>query len=227
VAVGIVFVSHSDRIAAGLVELAAQMAPTVALEAAGGTDDGGIGTSFEKVGDAIARADGGQGVLLIGDLGSAIMTAETAVELLDPAPEGGVLVLDVPLVEGGVAAAVAAEGGGDLAAVAAAARTAARTLAPDAHPDSGTPPEPANGPASATVVLADPEGLHARPAAELVKLAGRFAARIQVNGRDARSLLGVLALGLRKGDQVRIEADGPDAAEAVDAVRDLLESTPG
>src|SRR4051794_11973245 len=105
------------------------MAPSGALEAAGGTDEGGIGTSFEKGEAAIARAEGGQGVLVIGALGSAIMTAETAVELLDPAPAGGVLVLDVPLVEGGVAAAVAAEGGGDLAAVAAAARTAAGTAA--------------------------------------------------------------------------------------------------
>jgi PTS hybrid protein len=223
VAVGIVFVSHSERIAAGLVELAAQMAPSVALEAAGGTDEGGIGTSYEKVEGAIGRADGGQGVLVIGDLGSAIMTAETAVELLDPPPAGGVLVLDVPLVEGGVAAAVAAEGGGDLTAVAAAARTAAGTPAEDA----GRASEPASGTAFAEVVLTDPEGLHARPAAELVKLAGRFVARVQVNGKDARSLLGILALGLRQGDRVRIEAVGPDAADAVDAVRELLESTPG
>ncbi len=169
----------------------------------------------------------GRACSLIGDLGSAIMTAETAVELLDPAPAGGVLVLDVPLVEGGVAAAVAAEGGGDLAAVAAAARTAGGTPVAEARRAYAHGTESGTGPASATVVLADPEGLHARPAAELVKLAGRFAARIQVNGRDARSLLGILALGLRKGDRVRIEADGPDAAEAVDAVRDLLESTPG
>jgi len=224
VAVGIVFVSHSERIAAGLVELAAQMAPSVALEAAGGTDEGGIGTSFGKVEGAIGRADGGQGVLVIGDLGSAIMTAETAVELLDPPPAGGVLVLDVPLVEGGVAAAVAAEGGGDLQAVAAAARTAAGTLA--AGLDAAPAPEPGAGPASATVVLADPEGLHARPAAELVKLAGRFVARVQVNGKDARSLLGILSLGLRQGDRVRVEADGPDAADAVEAVRELLRSTP-
>src|SRR4051794_11840693 len=200
------------------------MAPSGALEAAGGTDEGGIGTSFEKVEAAIARADGGQGVLVIGDLGSAIMTAETAVELLDPAPAGGGLVLDVPLVEGGGAAAGAAEGGGDLAAVAAAARTAAETTA--APEEAGSAPEPGPEPVSDTVVLADPEGLHARPAAELVKLAGRFAARVQVNGRDARSLLGILALGLRQGDRVRIEADGPDAADAVDAVRALLESTP-
>jgi PTS hybrid protein len=78
-----------------------------------------------------------------------------------------------------------------------------------------------------TVVLADPEGLHARPAAELVKLAGRFRSTIRVQGTDGRSLLGILALGLREGDSVRIEATGPDAGEAVEAVRHLLGSTSG
>jgi PTS hybrid protein len=222
-AVGIVFVSHSRRIAEGLVELAAQMAPSVALEAAGGTDEGGIGTSFEKVESAIRRADRGDGVLVIGDLGSAIMTAETAVELLDPAPAGGVVVLDVPLVEGGVAAAVTAEGGGDLDAVVAAARSSAGGGTPPAAPSE---PE-ASGPVTDTVVLTDPEGLHARPAAELVKLAGRFRSSVRVNDADGRSLLRILALGLRKGDTVRIEAAGPDARAAVDALRELLGSTSG
>jgi len=215
-AVGIVFVSHSARIAEGLVELAAQMAPSVALEAAGGTDEGTIGTSFEKVTSAIGRADHGDGVVVIGDLGSAIMTAETAAEMLDPVPDGGVVVLDVPLVEGGVAAAVTAEGGGDIDAVVAAARSAA------GRNTSAEPEAASSGPATGEVVLADPEGLHARPAAELVKLAGRFRSSVRVNGTDARSLLGILALGLRTGDSVRIEAAGPDAGEAVDAVTDLL-----
>src|SRR5579875_1530049 len=211
--VGLVFVSHSARIAEGLVELAAQMAPSVALQAAGGTDDGGIGTSFERVQAGIAAADGGAGVVVIGDLGSAILTAETAVELLDERPAGGVEVLDVPLVEGGVAAAVAAEGGADLAA--------ARSASPGA-PAADEPAPAPTAPTAAEVELGDPEGLHARPAAELVKLASRFQARVQVNGRDARSLLGILALGLRQGATVRIEAEGDDATEAVEAVADLL-----
>ena len=212
--VGIVFVSHSAHIAAGIVELAAQMAPSVPLIAAGGTDDGGIGTSYDRVVAAIAEADRGQGVLLIGDLGSAVLTAETAVDLLDEPPVGGIRVLDVPIVEGGVAAAVAAESGDDLEAV---VRAASGEPAPEA-------PAEAERAASAEskVVLADPEGLHARPAAALVRLAAGFDARVTVNGADASSLLRIIALGLRHGEQVTVRAQGDQAHEAVDAVRALL-----
>jgi PTS hybrid protein len=217
VPVGLVFVSHSARIAEGVVELARQMAPTVPLVAAGGTDDGGIGTSYDRVLAAIGEAGRGDGVLLIGDLGSAILTAETAVDLLDEPPAGGVRVLDVPIVEGGVAAAVAAESGADLDAVARAAGSDAGEPEPEARDVPA-----ADGPAEATVALADPEGLHARPAAALVRLAARFDARITVNGADASSLLRVIALGLRHGEQVAVRAEGPQAAEAVDAVAELL-----
>ena len=220
--VGLVFVSHSARIADGVVELAAQMAPTVPLIAAGGTDDGGIGTSYDKVLAAIGEADRGQGVLVIGDLGSAILTAETAVDLLDEPPAGGVRVLDVPIVEGGVAAAVAAESGADLDAVARAAAGDGAPQAADPAPETADA-STAQGPQEATAVLADPEGLHARPAAALVRLAARFDARVTVNGADASSLLRVIALGLRSGERVTVRADGPDAAAAVEAVVDLLE----
>lgn len=215
--VGLVVVSHSARIAEGVVELAGQMAPSVPLVAAGGTDDGGIGTSYDRVLQAIGEADRGQGVLLIGDLGSAILTAETAVDLLDEPPAGGVRVLDAPIVEGSVAAAVAAEAGEDLEAVARAA--------------TGEPaPEPAPAPSSASsrdvaeaeVELADPEGLHARPAAALAKSVAGFDARVTVNGADASSLLRIIALGLRHGELVRVRAEGAQAAAALDAVVALL-----
>jgi phosphoenolpyruvate---glycerone phosphotransferase subunit DhaM len=213
VPVGIVFVSHSTRIAEGVVELAAQMAPSVPLVAAGGTDDDGIGTSYEKVLAGIAAADRGQGVLVIGDLGSAILTAETAVDLLDEPPAGGVRVLDVPIVEAGVAAAVAAESGDDLDAVIRAA--SGEEPEPPAEP-------PSDGVAEAAVTLTDPEGLHARPAAQLVRLAAGFEAKVTVNGADAASLLRVIALGLRAGETVTVRATGAQAEAAVDAVVALL-----
>lgn len=119
--VGIVLVSHSDGLAAGAAELVRQIAGDAAVVAAGGTDDGRIGTSPERIAAAIAKADSGDGVLLIPDLGSAVLSARAVLADLDGAD---VLLVDAPFVEGAVAAAVTAGGGGDLAEVAAAAEEA-------------------------------------------------------------------------------------------------------
>ena len=105
--VRLVVVSHSSKIADGAVELAAQMAPDVLILPAGGTDDGRIGTSLDKVMAALEQA-AGDGVVVLADLGSAVMTAESAVEFA--ADPGSVLIADAPIVEGLVAAAVAAQG---------------------------------------------------------------------------------------------------------------------
>ncbi|WP_314146436.1 dihydroxyacetone kinase phosphoryl donor subunit DhaM, partial [uncultured Leifsonia sp.] len=125
--VGIVFVSHSTQLAAGAVALAGQMAPSVRLIAAGGTDDDGIGTSFAKVMAAVGEADAGAGVVVVSDLGSALLTAETVLDMLPDEERERVRVVDGPYVEGGIAAAVAAETGADLAGVAAAVEGARAT----------------------------------------------------------------------------------------------------
>ncbi|MFC4065266.1 dihydroxyacetone kinase phosphoryl donor subunit DhaM [Actinoplanes subglobosus] len=116
--VGIVLVSHSATLAAGVRELLAQVAgPDVRVEPAGGTGDGGLGTSAGRIEAAIRAADAGAGVLVLADLGSAVLTTRT---VLADLPAGPVLV-DAPFVEGAVAAAVLASTGADLATVAAAA----------------------------------------------------------------------------------------------------------
>jgi PTS hybrid protein len=122
VAVGIVLVSHSPQLAAGLTLLAGQMAgPDVHIEPAGGDQDGGLGTSEELVRAAIARADQGDGVLLLCDLGSAILTVR---EVLDGNGDGHVRLVDAPFVEGAVAAAVIASSGASLEDVARSAEEA-------------------------------------------------------------------------------------------------------
>ncbi|UNX55879.1 HPr family phosphocarrier protein [Georgenia sp. TF02-10] len=134
---GIVVVSHSARLAEGLVEVAAQMAPDVALRAAGGTDEGGIGTSFAKVEAAVEELAGAGEVVVVTDLGSATMTAESVLETLDDATA---VLADGPLVEGTVAGAVAAQGGADAAAVARAVGEAAgsfRAAGTAGAPDGG------------------------------------------------------------------------------------------
>ncbi|MBG6214124.1 MAG: PTS-dependent dihydroxyacetone kinase phosphotransferase subunit DhaM [Cryobacterium sp.] len=226
--VGLVFVSHSEKISTGLVDLARQMAPTVHLIAAGGTDSGGIGTSFEKISDAIVQANTGGGVVILCDLGSAILTAETAHDFLAESERHRVRIVDAPLVEGGVAAAVAAETGGDLNAVVAAAQTALRTNSSTAFPAGDAPQVVtatlAAGAISRTVTLINKDGLHARPAAEFVNLASSFSVPITVNGTDARSLLSIMSLGLVRGSSVQLASPDPSAGPAINALANLLES---
>lgn len=225
--VGIVIVSHSSRIAEGIVELAGQMADAVRLIPAGGMDDGSVGTSFDKVSTAIAEADDGGGVIVLCDLGSAILTAETALDFLDDDVKERVLIVDAPIVEGAVTAAVTAQTGGDLAAVAAAARTAwehGDESAPDVAADVPSETGGAEASVSRTTTLVNKDGLHARPAAEFVKLATTFASTITVNRADAKSMLRVMALGATSGTPVTLEANGADARDAVDALARLIES---
>ena len=145
--VGIVVVSHSQRLADGLIDLLRELVrDRVPIEAAAGTADGGIGTSDRLIRAAVLRADRGAGVAVLADLGSAVLTVQTVLAdaddqagsdpasdatasdatASDPArwPVGQVVLADAPLVEGAVAAAVTAGTGADLPAVIAAAEAA-------------------------------------------------------------------------------------------------------
>ncbi|MFP7833449.1 dihydroxyacetone kinase phosphoryl donor subunit DhaM [Marisediminicola sp. LYQ134] len=230
--VGLVVVSHSALIAEGIRDLASQMASTTRIVPAGGTDDGGIGTSFDAVSAAMTDADDGDGVVVLCDLGSAILTAETALDFLDDDVRARVRIADAPVVEGAVAAAVAAETGQTLDEVVAAAESANRR-APEAELESAARSDPrpevddAAAAVSQTVTLRNRDGLHARPAAEFVKLASRFDADVEVNGVDAKSLLRIMSLGLAAGREATIVARGPAARDAVDALVDLVESAFG
>jgi PTS hybrid protein len=110
--VGIVVVSHSADLARGVADLAGQMAgPEVRIEVAGGTADGSLGTDEGLVRDAIRRANQGSGVVILGDLGSAILTIR---HVLERSSNGHVVLVDAPIVEGAVAAAVLASAGCDV-----------------------------------------------------------------------------------------------------------------
>jgi dihydroxyacetone kinase phosphotransfer subunit len=124
--VGIVVVSHSAMIAEGLVELAGQMAGSeVRLLAAGGAADGSLGTDAGRIAEAIAEADAGAGVVVLADLGSAVLASKLALEMLGPEAAGRTRLSGGPLVEGAVVAAVQASAGDGLAAVLEAAEEAA------------------------------------------------------------------------------------------------------
>ncbi|MDQ0798826.1 dihydroxyacetone kinase phosphoryl donor subunit DhaM [Arthrobacter sp. SLBN-112] len=223
--VSIVVVSHSAKIADGAVELAAQMAPDVVLLPAGGTDDGRIGTSLERVLAALEQA-GGDGAVVLTDLGSAVMTAESALEFLGN-PED-VLLADAPLVEGLVAAAVAAQGGADVQAVkraAEAARGPARQPEPGfaeaagERPGAGTPPD-----CTGDFELVNQAGMHARPAAKMAGGLSSLDAEVTINGVDGASMTGLMTLGAGKGSVLHVEAWGADAERAVNYVGGLVQS---
>ena len=182
--VGIVVVSHSDALAQGVVALAREMGPhPLKLEAAGGTDQPGVlGTDAERVRAAIERAMSPDGVLVLMDLGSALMSTEFAVDLLGDTP-GRVVMSEAPLVEGAVAAAASASGGASLAEVVAEARgaLAMKTSQLGVEEDSAAVDEaPLAGPAEAQTVLEvrNAIGLHARPAARFVETVRRFDADV-------------------------------------------------
>ena len=137
--VGLVIVSHSPKLAEGICDLASQMAADVVLAAAGGTDEGEIGTSLQRVTAAIAEADDGDGAVILTDLGSAVMTAETSLEFLDDDQRARVKLAHAPIVEGTIAAAVAAQTGHDVNGVADAAESAFTPVADEARSERQTP----------------------------------------------------------------------------------------
>jgi PTS hybrid protein len=122
--VGILVVSHSERLAVGLVELLAQMQPGLPVRAAGGGPDGGLGTSADKIHRAMLELDSPDGTLVLLDLGSAVMSAEVAIERLTPDQRKRVLISDAPLVEGAILAAMNAGLGLPLAQLAISAQEA-------------------------------------------------------------------------------------------------------
>ena len=237
--VGIVIVSHSQELAAGVSELALQMAggQPVPVVPAGGTDDGSIGTSLEKVTDALIQVlDQGE-ALVLADLGSAVMITQMAVEFLPPEQQGQVHLTSAPLVEGAIAAVVAASGGGDLETVRRAAEGALdipKIPSDEIFVEAEVPPVPEEvGPTeSVELTVVNPTGLHARPASLFVRSAMSFQSDITVQNvtqkrpaADAKSMMDVANRGTAwHGERIRIEARGEDAAEAIATLRQLVES---
>lgn len=109
--VGIVIISHSEQVAEGVKAIIRQVVEEVPVETAGGTDDGEIGTSLDKILNAIDRADANKGVLLFYDLGSAKMNAEIAIEMCN---KENVLLVEAPLLEGAYIGAVEASLGKEI-----------------------------------------------------------------------------------------------------------------
>ena len=105
--VGVIIVSHSEKVAEGAAELALQMAPDAPVAAAGGLPEGGIGTSYDRIMEAAEKVTGEDGAVVLFDMGSAIMTTR---EVLDD-HGGNIRMLDGPVVEGAIIAAIGSQMG--------------------------------------------------------------------------------------------------------------------
>jgi phosphoenolpyruvate-protein phosphotransferase/dihydroxyacetone kinase phosphotransfer subunit len=240
--IGLVIVSHSARLAEGVRELVEQVVQGgAAIATAGGTEipDAPIGTDPAKVAAAIEslliRPEVSD-VLVLMDLGSAIMSAEAAFELLPEAMRSRVHLCEAPLVEGALAAAVRAKIGGSLAEVYAEAREALapkieqlaswQHLLPAPAPAAETAFEQAGGEVvELTIVVPNQLGLHARPAARLVTLVAQYDAQVTIthHGRTvpATSLNQLVTLGVRQHDVLVVRASGPEAEAAIAAIEAL------
>lgn len=236
--VGIVVVSHSAKIAEGVLDMARQMAgPAAPLAAAGGIDDpeNPIGTDTMKILAAIQAVYNEDGVVVLMDLGSALLSAEMALEFLPPEEAANVHLCAAPLVEGAMAAAVQASLGSPLAAVLqeAVGALAVKESQLGVTPGEAAEKETAVSGTGHTITLAvrNKLGLHARPAARFVRTAHQFTADITVRkgeqAANAKSINQVATLGVRQGDTIEVTAVGPDAEAALAALQALADDNFG
>ena len=231
---GIVVVSHSRALADAAVGLAAEMASGsgVRVQVAAGLDATTLGTDATAIAAAIEAADD-DGVVVLMDLGSAVLSAELALELIDPGLRSRVRLSPAPLVEGLVLAVVAAGGGAGPDGVCREAEGALRAKQAQIGPTHEQAVEPAGSepqdrpgdPVTAEFTVDNPHGLHARPAARLVELAQGLEAALSLRNvtlgtgpADASSMLGVSTLGAERGHRMQVVATGPGSRAAVDAV---------
>ncbi|WOP19344.1 HPr family phosphocarrier protein [Raineyella sp. LH-20] len=243
-------VSHSRRLAEAAVALATTTVPSaarpviaVAAGITGRDGTGAYGTDAAAVAEAIGTADSPDGVLVLMDIGSSVLSAQLAVEFLDEDLAARVGLCSAPVVEGLIAAVVTASGGAPLGAVAAEARAGLRAkeeLIGDTGP-AGAPPGSTGSPlptagtaptaptiATLEVALTSPAGWHLRPAARLAGLVQEYDAEVSIADPargsgpvDAASLTDLLLLDAANGDRLRVTATGPRAGDAIGAIARL------
>ncbi len=241
--VGLVIVSHSRPLADALSNLVRQVASNeapIAVAAGVGEQRQEFGTDAVEISEAIQSVYSPDGVCVLMDLGSAVLSAQLALDLLPPEQSEKVTFCAAPLVEGAIAAGVQIGLGSDLETV---CREAKSALLPKSE-QLGEAALPAAEPAapvaisgaglSTTLTLTNLHGLHARPAARFVQTAARFNADIQVTNLtkgkgpvSAKSLNALATLGAIEYHQVKISAAGPDAADALAALSALIEENFG
>lgn len=240
--VGLVIVAHSRALAESLLALVRQMSGPdvpIAIAAGAGPEGQEFGTNAVEITEAIQSVYSEDGVLILMDLGSAILSAEIALELLPAEMQAQVRFCGAPLVEGAIAAGVQAGLGSDVELV---CREARQALNPkveqlgEAGLEAETAPPTeaqavADFPTEEVVLrLKNEHGLHARPAALFVREAARFEAEVRVRNLSkgkgpvsAKSLNALATLGAVYEDEIALTAQGPEAKQALEALKNLVE----
>ena len=234
--IGIVVVSHSPALAEAAVELALQMVPgdRPPIAIAAGAGDGVIGTDAARVAAAIEEVASPDGVLVFMDLGSALMSTELALEFVAD-PDLRVKLTSAPFVEGLLAGIVRASGGASLDEVeeeargALAAKSAQLGDGPVADPGVASGPSAIAAGLRVDLELANPSGLHARPASLIAAAAMAADAKTTVENLRtgsgpvrADSSIALMSLGARTGDSIRVSSTGPGAAVLLDKISALV-----
>jgi multiphosphoryl transfer protein len=237
--VGLVLVSHSRTLAEAVADLLRRVvSPDLRLSCSGGVGDDRalLGTDAIEIQEAISAVYSDDGVLVLMDMGSAILSAETAKEFLSPENQERVRLTSAPFVEGGMAAAVQAHLGASLDAVANAALQGLLLKqdhvqdAPSTGPAASPAPDPP-GNEILDVTIQNPHGLHLRPAALLIKTLAGFPGEVFIENRTAgrgpslaRSLVDLARLQIREGDLVRFSISSPDPQPVIESIVSLVES---
>ncbi len=242
--VNLVLVSHSKKLAEGTAEMVKQMtaseAVTIATAAGIGEDNQDLGTNATEIIEAIESVYSEDGVLVLMDLGSAILSTEMALNFLSDEMKENIRVCPAPFVEGAIAAAVQAGLGSDLSTVYRDAMQSLRLKTDQLSDLIETAPEEEiieapvadsdNNRREITLVIPNKQGLHARPAVLFVKTIGGFDAKVMIKNItedkgpvEANSLISVMILGAKQGHQVHISAEGEEMDAVIDALVDLFE----
>ena len=242
--VGLVLVSHSKRLAESVSELVRQMTTRtfpIAVAAGVGDNHDELGTDAVHIADVLQTLDCPEGVLVLMDLGSAVLSAQTALELLGASAIHPIRLCSAPLIEGAIAAAVQAQAGATLDEVAREAELGLAAKREQLRTET-TLPACAQAPmgaaeaetAEAVLEVKNRHGLHARPAAALVQAVARFSSTVEISnlnsGRGpvpARSLTSLSLLQVRQGDSIKVVCRGDDCHAALQAIRELANAAFG
>jgi multiphosphoryl transfer protein len=238
--VGLVLVSHSKKLAESVRELVLQMTSRdfpVGVASGVGENHQDLGTDAVHIADVLQNLSCPEGVLVLMDLGSAVLSAQMALELFEASATKPIRLCPAPLVEGAIAAAVRAQAGGSLDEVAREAefglaakqqQLQGENTAEVVSAEERLSPAAQGETAELVLTIENPHGLHARPAAALVQTASRFSSSCEVSnltsGRGpvpARSLTSLALLQVRKGDRLKVVCSGDDCQQALRAIGEL------